>query len=216
MSLPAGAVTPRAPVPRLRRRPGRRQRSASPTSTNDAAHRYLLQLICRGSHKEFVCDLRYGQASAYMPLTAGTYVFSVVPEGQPWTKAMVTQTVQLSGGSDYTMSVVSQHGKDGSMLLNDSTTQPSPGDASLETVGRRPRVGPVRVALSNGTVLTPDLGYLDATGYADVPPASGMSTSSPPPADTCWPVRCRWLFPPGVSIPSFSSTPPTVRFGSSC
>lgn len=120
------------------------------------------------SHKEFVCDLSYGQASAYMPLAPGTYVFSVVPEGQPWTKAMVTQTVQLSGGSDYTVSMVSEQGKDRTILLNDSTTQPSPGDASLRLVADDPGVGPVRVALSNGTVLTPKLAYLEATGYADV------------------------------------------------
>ena len=168
-ALPAGAGTPRASAV-----------ATSPSTGAPAEIRFahfdvntppidIYYSSFAGAHKEFVCDLKYGQASAYMPLTAGTYVFSVVPEGQPWTKAMVTQTVQLSSGSDYTMTVVSQHGKDGSVLLNDSTTEPSLGEASLRLLAEDPNVGPVRVALSNGAVLTRDLGYLGATGYADVP-----------------------------------------------
>jgi hypothetical protein len=114
--------------------------------------------------------LTYETVSPYLPVSEGTQNIKVYASGNTATP-LAEGDVDLQGGAAYTVGAVGLTA-DGSLKIQvyeDDRSLPARDNAKLRVVHAVPDVAEVDVSASDGTSLFTDLGFPNATNYAEVP-----------------------------------------------
>lgn len=118
-------------------------------------------------------NVPFKTVSSYLPLPAGTQNVKVYPAGDT-SKPIVEADVDLRGGEAYTIGIVGLV-EDGSLeaqVYEDDRTLPAKDEAKLRVIHAAPDVDAVDISSRGGDELFADLGFPNATAYAEIPPGT--------------------------------------------
>lgn len=108
--------------------------------------------------------------SDYLSLAAGDQSIEIYPAGNA-SKPIARADLSLQGGESYTIGVVGlvEDGSLAAQIYEDDNSRPDEAKARLRVIHAAPDVEAVDIAPRGGKELFADLGFPNATGYAEVP-----------------------------------------------
>lgn len=114
-------------------------------------------------------DVPFGTVSSYVPLPAGVQDLKLYPDSDA-SEPLVETDVDVQGGAAYTVGVVSFAGDQSfaAEVYEDDNSLPADDNAKLRVITAVPDVGGTYVRSPNGNTLFADLGFPNATTYAEV------------------------------------------------
>ncbi|MFQ3661824.1 MAG: DUF4397 domain-containing protein [Chloroflexaceae bacterium] len=105
----------------------------------------------------------------YIAVPGGTYTICVVPAGgDPKTRAVISATVRVTGGKDYSIIARGTGDNFGATVLEDDNSRPTPGTARLRAAHFSPNAPAVDIFVNGARAIT-NLSFKEATGYLEVP-----------------------------------------------
>jgi len=117
---------------------------------------------------------QFGTVSAYMPVDTGTHSVQVAPAGKALKDAIIQQNVRLDQGKYYTLAAVGDSSPAVAPVLiafdDDNTVDPN--QAKIRLYHLSDNAGPAMVKDAEGTVIIPNLGFEQGTGYLTVVPGT--------------------------------------------
>jgi hypothetical protein len=121
-------------------------------------------------------DLAYATASSYTSVSSGSQTLDVEQSGS--SSSVANQSINLSGGDDYTILLANYSSSVAVVTLTDNNTAPSSGDANLRVIHAAPALQAVDIyvvapgtALASVTPSASDISFESATTY--LPLAAG-------------------------------------------
>ena len=109
--------------------------------------------------------------SGYLSLEPGAYRLKVTPAGLP-SPALISQTVSLTPGSDYTLAAAGGAGGIQGALLDDDGAVPQWQQSRLRLVHLSPDAPAVDVVVSGSTPQFSNVSYRGSSGYRDLGPGA--------------------------------------------
>jgi Domain of unknown function (DUF4397) len=98
----------------------------------------LLTFLLNGN--SFAADVAYQTATSYQTVNSGSPQLQIEPSGS--STAIVTQSLSLSGGNNYTVMAVNfSAAHQAPMVLMDQNTAPASGDVSIRMINASPSLG---------------------------------------------------------------------------
>jgi Domain of unknown function (DUF4397) len=123
--------------------------------------------------------LGFGEVSQYMSLPAGSYAFSMRPEGAPGASAAVLRvSAELVEGGTYTFAAFGRRESLETDLLTDDLTAPAAGQARVRIIQAAGDSGPVDVTTTASPLFTQAARLGTVGTYASVPAGAVDVTAS--------------------------------------
>jgi hypothetical protein len=131
-----------------------------------------------GTSTLWLSDVGYGDVSPYLAVAAGNYAVSMRPHGaSAATAPVLTWSVTLAAGSNYTAAAVGMTAQLHGIVLPDTTAMPASGRALVRVVQASSQAGHASVKVSDGTLLTADVAFGAASDYVSVAAGSPAVTA---------------------------------------
>jgi hypothetical protein len=116
-----------------------------------------------------IADLNFTEGTTYTAVPAGSYKVQVFPAGTgPGGKAVIDATLDLKGGTAYTVAAVNVVAKIEPLVITDDLTAPAAGKAHIRVVHASPDAPAVDVAVKGGPVPFKNAAFKAATPYTPV------------------------------------------------
>ncbi len=132
-----------------------------------------------GAESLVLPKLGFGEVSQYMNLPAGTYAFSMRPQGSPATStAALRVSASLDDGGIYTFAAFGRSDALETDLLTDDMSAPGAGQARVRIIQGAGDSGPVDVTTSVNPLFAVDAGLGTVGSYASVPAGAVDITAS--------------------------------------
>lgn len=109
-------------------------------------------------------NVAFGQVSSYSALDAGMVNVKVVPAGAS-EPVVIEADLELAPGADYTVAAIGLLAEIQPLVLQDDNGVPVAGTAHVRFVHASPDAPPVDIALKDGDVLFPAVGFGEASQY---------------------------------------------------
>ncbi|MFV9507857.1 MAG: DUF4397 domain-containing protein, partial [Oscillochloridaceae bacterium umkhey_bin13] len=113
-------------------------------------------------------DVPFGAVSDYGTLPAGSYLLQVVPTGAT-TPVVISATVTIEAGKDYTVAAIGQLADIEPLVLEDNNAAPAAGFAHVRFTHASPDAPAVDIALAGGAVLFGDYAFGESSAYTPIP-----------------------------------------------
>lgn len=114
-----------------------------------------------------IANLKFTEGTTYAAVPAGSYRVQVFPAGTgPNGTAVISATLDLKGGTAYTVAAVNVVAKIEPIVLTDDLTAPAAGKAHIRVVHASPDAPAVDVAVKGGPVAFRNAAFKAATAYA--------------------------------------------------
>lgn len=115
-------------------------------------------------------NVDYGTVSGYSPLSAGTYVVSMVPAGSKLnTQPVISASIDVVAGKTITVAVFGKNATLQAKVFQDDLTGPTAGDARIRLIPASTITNTVSVSTTTGLVIARNAETGTATSYASVP-----------------------------------------------
>jgi hypothetical protein len=111
----------------------------------------------------------YGAVSDYVPLTAGTYVVSMVPTSTPGAAPVISSSVTVEQGKAVTVAAFGRNQDLAITAFQDDLTTPEPGTARVRLVQASTIAKTVDVQTTTGLSIAKGAAAGSSTAYASVP-----------------------------------------------
>ena len=116
-----------------------------------------------------ISNLKFTEGTTYASVPAASYKVQVFPAGAaPTGKAVIEATLDLKGGTAYTVAAVNVLAKIEPIVLTDDLTAPAAGKAHIRVIHASPDAPAVDVAVKGGPVPFKNAAFKAATPYAPV------------------------------------------------
>lgn len=123
-----------------------------------------------GEPVEGLSGVPFTTVSSYFPVQAGSHNVEIFAAGDD-SEPVVQADLDLRGGTSYTVGAVglAQDGSLKAQVYEDNVSLPERGDTKLRAIHAAPDVQAVDIAPEDGEDLFVDLGFPNASSYAEVP-----------------------------------------------
>lgn len=116
-----------------------------------------------------ISNLKFTEGTTYAAVPAGSYKVQVFAAGTgPSGKAVIDATVDLKGGTAYTVAAVNVVAKIEPLVITDDLTAPAAGKAHIRIIHASPDAPAVDVAVKGGPVPFKNAAFKAATPYTPV------------------------------------------------
>lgn len=123
------------------------------------------------SSTPLLSNFKFGTVTNYVQLAAGSHTISVTPAGQPVSKAVITQSVTVDAGTNYTLGAVGDTYTTPALVAFVDNNSVVSGKAKVRVYHLSGDAGPVSIS-TGGKTLISSLDFKQASNYLSVPPGS--------------------------------------------